>query len=124
MIQSYRDLKVWQVGMDLVEETYRVTRCFPRDEVYALTAQMHRSAVSVPCNVAEGHARQSTREFLQFISIALGSLAELETQLLVAVRLGYVDDSGIRSALSMADSTGKMLRSLQKTLRSKLSPSP
>jgi len=70
MIQSYRDLKVWQVGMDLLEETYRVTRSFPRDEVFALTVQMHRSAVSVPCNVAEGHARQSTREFLQFISIA------------------------------------------------------
>ena len=126
MIQSYQDLKVWQAGMGLVEEVYRITKEFPREEVYGLTSQMRRSAISIPSNVAEGHARQSTREYLHHVSIGLGSLAELETQLLVAARLGDVDEQCARSALSVAEEIGKMLRGLQKSLRAKLSlvPSP
>ena len=124
MILSYRDLKVWQAAMDLVDEVHRLTKGFPREEVYGLSMQMRRAAVSVPSNIAEGHARQSTKEFLQFIAIALGSLAELETQLLIAARLGYLDESRLESPLALADSIGKMLRGLQKSLRRNLVPSP
>jgi four helix bundle protein len=125
MIKSYKDLKVWQLGMGLVEGVYRLTRGFPREEIYGLSAQMRRAAISVPSNVAEGHAR-STREYLHHLSIALGSLAELETQLLVAARFGHVDEQCVRSAVSVAEEIGKMLRGLQKSLRAKLSlvPSP
>jgi four helix bundle protein len=124
MIQSYQDLKVWQAGMDIVVEVYRMTRRFPREEVYGLSAQLRRAAVSLPSNIAEGHARQSTREYLHYTSIALGSLAELETQVLAAIRLDYLDASDAESLLTLADSEGKMLRGLQKSLRNKLAPSP
>jgi four helix bundle protein len=124
MILSYRDLKAWQAAMDLVGEVHRLTKGFPREEVYGISMQMRRAAVSVPSNIAEGHARQSTKEFLQFIAIALGSLAELETQLLIAARLGYLEESRLQSPLELADSVGKMLRGLQKSLRRTLVPSP
>ncbi len=110
--------------MDLVDEVHRLTKGFPREEVYGLSMQMRRAAVSVPSNIAEGHARQSTKEFLQFIAIALGSLAELETQLLIAARLGHLEESHLQSPLKLADSVGKMLRGLQKSLRRNLAPSP
>jgi four helix bundle protein len=110
--------------MEIVGEVYRVTRLFPREEIYGLSAQSRRAAISLPSNISEGHARQSTREYLQHVSIALGSLAELETQILVAVRLGYLDPKGVEPLLALADSLGKMLHGLQKSLRNKLSPSP
>jgi four helix bundle protein len=110
--------------MDLVDEIHRLTKGFPRKEVYGISMQMRRAAVSVPSNIAEGHARQSTKEFLQFIAIALGSLAELETQLLIAARLGYLEESRLQSPLELADSVGKMLRGRQKSLRRNLAPSP
>ena len=122
MIRSYRDLKMWQAGMDLVEQIYGLTRQFPRYEIYGLSQQARRAALSVPSNIAEGHARQSTKEYLQHVSIALGSLAETETQLLAAVRLGYADAADAEPALVLAQSVGKMLRALQKSLRSHLSP--
>ena len=83
-------MQVWREAMDLVEEIYRVSGAFPREEVYGLTSQMRRAAVSVPSNLAEGAARQSDKEFLQFLIIARGSLSELETQVLIAGKLGYV----------------------------------
>ncbi len=89
-IQSYRDLKVWQRSMALAKELYRLTQAFPREELYGLTCQVRRAAVSVPSNIAEGHARKSTREYLNHISIALGSLAEMETQIVLAAELGYL----------------------------------
>jgi four helix bundle protein len=90
--RSYQDLQVWRVGMDMVEEIYRLTQSFPKKEVYALSSQMQRAAVSIPANIAEGHARDSTKEFLHYISIALGSLAELETHLILAGRLSYLEN--------------------------------
>jgi four helix bundle protein len=110
--------------MDLVEETYRLTQSFPKKEVYALSSQMRRAAVSIPANIAEGHARESTKEFLHYISIALGSLAELETHLILAGRLSYLEERDVSTTLSEADELGRMLRGLQKALKSKLAPSP
>jgi len=87
MVRSFRDLDVWRLGLELVEVIYRCTATFPKSETFGLAAQMRRAAVSIPSNIAEGQARKSTKEFLQFISIALGSLAELDTQLELTVRL-------------------------------------
>ena len=79
MVQNYRDLKVWQESMDLTPEVYRLQRKLPKEETYGLGDQIRRAAVSIPANIAEGHARQHTKEFLQYLAIARGSLAELET---------------------------------------------
>jgi four helix bundle protein len=90
-IHDYRDLIVWQKAIDLVEDVYQVTARFPREELYGLTIQLRRAAVSIPSNVAEGHGRASTRDFLHFLSISHGSLKEVETQIIVAERLKYID---------------------------------
>lgn len=94
-MKTHKDLEIWKKGIDLVEDIYRVTKTFPTEEMYGLTSQMRRSSVSIPSNVAEGAARQSTKEFLQFLYIALGSLSEIETQLVIAQRLGYTLDEKI-----------------------------
>ena len=86
-IKSFRDLRVWQAGIELVLAVYELTSKFPRHEVYGLSSQMQRAAVSVPSNIAEGHTRESTKEYLQHLSIAQASLAELETQLEIAKQL-------------------------------------
>src|ERR1039457_3202240 len=86
---SFRDLEVWQLGLDLVQSVYQCTAAFPKSETFGLAAQMRGAAVSIPSNIAEGQARNSTKEFLRFLSYALGSLAELETQLELATRLEY-----------------------------------
>ena len=91
-IHSYRDLKVWQIGLSLVCQIYELTGHFPKSEIYGLTSQIQRAAVSVPSDIAEGHARGSSREFLHFLTISLGSLAELETQLVIALHLKYADN--------------------------------
>ncbi|MBI5934372.1 MAG: four helix bundle protein [Chloroflexi bacterium] len=88
-VRSYRELKVWQKGIELVKLVYGLTQGFPKSEIYGLASQMQRAAVSVPSNIAEGQGRQHTGEFRQFLYIALGSAAELDTQLIVAVELGY-----------------------------------
>jgi four helix bundle protein len=119
-VSSYQQLKVWQLGIQLSKTTYALTRTFPKDELYGLTSQMRRAAVSIPANVAEGHARDSTKEFLHHISIALGSLAELETMLVLAESLGYSDKVAIAALLQNTDEEGKMLRGLQKTLKSRV----
>lgn len=87
----YSGLIAWPKGIDLVEAVYKVSREFPKEEIYGLTAQLRRAAASVPSNIAEGQGRKSTREFLHYLSIAHGSLRELETQLLIAARLSYID---------------------------------
>jgi four helix bundle protein len=119
-VRNYRDLIVWQKGMDLADHVYSLSRRFPREEVYGLTSQIRRCAVSIPSNIAEGHARQSTAEYRNFISIAQGSLAELETQLLLAIRFTYLSEADTNSTLSLATEVSKMLRSL----RQKLVPTP
>jgi four helix bundle protein len=90
-MKSHRDLEVWRRSVDLVTDIYAVTRSFPVDEMYGLTGQMRRAAVSVPSNIAEGAARNSHKEFLRFLSIATGSLAEMETHLLIARNLNYME---------------------------------
>jgi four helix bundle protein len=120
MISGFRDLRVWQTGMDLVEEIYRATETFPRQEMFGLTAQMQRATISVPSNIAEGHTRAYTREYLHHVAIAHGSLAELQTQLELAVRLGYVDTGeGARLAEHTA-SLSRQLNALRTALTKKL----
>ncbi len=117
MIVSYRDLTVWQRAMELVEATYLLSAKLPQMETFGLASQLQRSAVSVPSNIAEGHARDSTKEFLRFVSIALGSLAELETQSLLCIRLKFLTEQDAEKILTLSDEVGKMLRVLQKRLR-------
>jgi four helix bundle protein len=120
-VKHYKDLLVWQKGMTLVKSIYALTAMFPREERYGLTSQLRRAAVSVPSNIADGQARQSTKEFLQFISHAEGSLAELETQLLLSVDLAFVQKNEISAALQEINELQKMLSGLRTKLAS-LSP--
>ena len=90
-IKSYEDLQVWQMAIDLVVECYRATEDFPLDERFGLTGQLRRAAVSIPANIAEGHARSHRREYLNFLSVAQGSAAELNTRLRIAARLGCLE---------------------------------
>jgi four helix bundle protein len=110
--QNYRDLIVWQKSMDLVEHVYRASRRFPKDELYALTSQIRRAAVSIPSNIAEGQGRGSDPELLRFLRIAHGSLRELETQVLIAQRLGYSNDSECNQSMEMAAEVGRLLNGL------------
>src|ERR1700733_10982989 len=116
MVKSFRDLEVWQIGLDLVETVYRCTAEFPKSEIYGLAAQMRRAAVSIPSNIAEGQARSSSKEFLHFLSFSLGSLAELETQLELTARLGY-RATEISIALAQTELLGKKLHRLRTSIR-------
>jgi len=95
VVMTHRDLDVWKNGIELVKKIYILTKDFPKEEIYTLTSQIRRSAISIPSNIAEGAARNSKKEFIQFLYIALGSAAELETQLIVAKELGYIKDLNI-----------------------------
>ena len=119
MVKSFRDLDVWHLGVELAETVYRVTARFPKAELFGLTSQMRRAAVSVPSNIAEGRARDSTREFLHFLAISRGSLAELDTQLELAIRLDY-SDSELDAARFQSEVLGKKLNRLHSSIRSKL----
>jgi four helix bundle protein len=119
-VRSYQDLEVWQRAMELVEEVYRLTRTLPAAERYGMTSQMQRSAISIPANIAEGGARHHTREFLQHLAIAQGSLAELETFLLLTARLNYIEKMELNTAFDLCTQVGRMLHGLQKSLRRKL----
>jgi len=90
--KTHKDLDVWKRSIDLVEDVYGITEGFPQEELYGLTNQLRRAAVSIPSNIAEGAARDSKKEFIQFLHIALSSLSEVETQLVISERLGYLDD--------------------------------
>ncbi len=114
---GYRDLDVWKLSMDWVEAIYRATTTWPSDERFGLTSQVRRAAVSVASNIAEGAARRSTGEFLQFIGMARGSLAEAETQLLIASRLGYLETTQTETLLASADRISRMLVSLAASLK-------
>jgi four helix bundle protein len=122
-IQSHRDLNIWQLGMEIAEAIYELTKSFPPDERFGLTSQMRRAAISIPANIAEGNARSSTKEYLQHLSIAIGSLAELETFMDLSIRLEYRNPSQTAFLLEMIIHERKMLRGLQRSLRSKLSSS-
>ena len=94
-MMTHKDLEIWQRSIELVEGVYKLTRTFPQEELYGLMSQMRRAAISIPSNIAEGAARRSNKEFVQFLYVALGSLSELETQCLIAIRLGYSKDEKI-----------------------------
>jgi four helix bundle protein len=115
---THRDLLVWREAMDLVEVVYRDTATFPNQETFGLTAQMRRAAVSVPSNIAEGAGRNSSGELVQFLGVACGSLAELETQLEVAVRLGYLKPNA--ESVIQSGRVGMLLRTLRKSRRNRV----
>ena len=116
-VNSFRDLRDWQAGMDLVETVYRLSESFPAKEMYGLTNQMRRCAVSIPSNIAEGHTREHSKEYLHHISIAQASLAELQTQLEIAARLKYLSDEELSSAaLDQAVSLSRQLYALRNAL--------
>lgn len=116
-IKSYRDLEVWQKAIDLVVDAYHLTSTFPKDEKYGLTSQIRRASVSVPSNIAEGHSRGYTNEYLHHIAIAQGSLAELETQLEIALRLNYIKHSRLGELLAKTSEIGRILTGLKKSLK-------
>ncbi len=117
-IQSHRDLKVWQKGMDLAQEAYRLAKMLPKAEEYRLTGQWLRAAASVPANIAEGHARGTRKDYANYVNIARGSLAEAETFLLLMVRTGLFDQGQAATALALIDELGRMLTVLRQRLTS------
>jgi len=112
MIKSYRDLIVWQKSMQLVTETYRLTKTFPKDEQYGLTSQIRRSAVSIPSNMAEGYGRKSKNDYARFLQIARGSLYEFQTQLEICLRLDFISNRGFGDICEKSREIEKMLNSL------------
>ena len=119
MVKSYRDLLVWQKGIALTLQIYQLTKTFPREEIYGLTSQMRRCAVSIPSNIAEGAGRLNTQEYKQYLGIARGSSFELQTQLTIARELGFGDAEQLREAESTCDEIGRMLFGVIQTLRAK-----
>jgi four helix bundle protein len=119
-VRSYRQLKVWQLAMDVAAGVYRLSASFPKHELYGLSSQMQRAAVSVPSNIAEGNKRESIKEYLHHLSIAGGSLAEMETQLLLAAKLEYCTSQQVDDLLAQAAEVGKMICGLQRSLKAKL----
>jgi len=118
LIRGFRDLEVWQKAMDLVVEIYRLTRSFPSDERYGLTSQLRRAAVSVPSNIAEGRGRFGLGGFLYHLSVSNGSLGELETQLLISARLGYLDQEN-RAVFDRTAEVHRLLAGMVRALRTK-----
>jgi len=116
-VRSYRDLRVWQAGMDLAEACYVLTKRFPKDELFGMTAQIHRAATSVPANIAEGYGRNSRGEYGQFLRISQGSLKELETHLMLSSRVGLLAPLETKNILEKCDSLGKMLHRLIRALK-------
>ena len=116
-IKCYRDLLVWQRAMDLVEECYRLTGDLPRNEEFGLKSQMRRAAVSIPSNIAEGRSRSHSAEFLHFVSISLGSLAELETQLDLTARLNLLPAESVEIAKRSCEEVGRMLHRIASAIR-------
>lgn len=116
-VRSYKDLVAWQKSMDLVTAVYQASQRFPKEEIFGLVSQIRRAAVSVPSNIAEGHARTSKKEFQYFLSNARGSLAELETQLTIAHQLAYIDETGINQLLDGLGEVGRILNGLLTALK-------
>jgi four helix bundle protein len=115
-LKTYQELIVWQKAMDLVKDVYETSRHFPREEIYGLTSQLRRAAVSVPSNIAEGQGRSTTPDLLRHLSIAYGSLLEIETQILIAVRLSYLTPEKCRDVMNAAAEVGRLLNGLMSSL--------
>ncbi len=118
-LKNYRELIAWQKAMDLVEEVYKDTKNFPREELYALTSQVRRAAVSIPSNIAEGQGRKSTSDFLRYLSIAYGSLREVETQVLIAQRLRYLEERKVGILMDLSAEIGRLLNGLMSSLQNR-----
>ena len=112
MIRGYKELTVWQKAMDLVVEVYRVVKLLPKEETYGLSDQMRRAAISIPSNIAEGQMRNTTRDYINFLYIARGSNAELQTQCLICARIHYFDEKELIKALSLSDEVGRMINAM------------
>ncbi len=115
-MRSYRELVVWQRAMQLTVAVYRCTKLFPREEMYGLTSQLRRAAVSVPSNIAEGYGRNSRREYRHFLAIARGSNMEVQTQLLIAKALSFGSDDQISGAQALSEETGRMIAAMLRRL--------
>jgi four helix bundle protein len=115
-IKNYRDLVAWQKAMDFVEDVYRVTKLFPREEIYGLTNQLRRCSVSIPSNIAEGQGRRTDPEFAHRLSIAHGSVREAETQLMIGARLGYLEPAELERLLANAGEIGRLVTGLRNSI--------
>ena len=113
----YQKLIVWQKAMELAEEIYKLTKSFPKDELYSLCNQLRRAAVSIPSNIAEGQGRQTIKEKKHFFSISRGSTFEVETQLLLSVRIGYLQEETAQKAFQLCDEIGRMIHKLIQNLK-------
>ncbi len=120
---SYKSLKVWQKGVSLAEFIYGITQGFPKEEIYGLTSQIRRAAISIPSNIAEGSSRRSTKEFVRFINIAYGSLSELETQFYLANRLNFIDNEALTLIENQTSELGMMLNGLRQSLNKRINSS-
>ena len=117
-VKSHEDLVVWKMSVEFVTTIYKVTKDFPKSEMYGLTSQIRRSAVSIPSNIAEGAARKTTKEYIQFVYISLGSIAELETQLLIAKNLNYLENTTLSNELKLIKGkTINLINSLNNKLK-------
>ena|SRR5437667_6336301 len=123
-VTSYRDLTVWQRAMDLVDVIYELTKSFPKDERFGLTAQLQRCSVSIPSNIAEGHGREHLGEYVHHLSIANGSLMELETQLLIASRRRYITTGELEPVLELSRVVGRLLAGLVRALKARIPRHP
>ena len=116
-IRNYRDLIAWQRAMDLVETVYHVTRAWPKEEMYGLTNQVRRAATSIPANIAEGQGRTGPKELLHHLSIANGSLCEVETFALISRRLGYIDEQACQQLITQTTEVARLIGGLMKSLQ-------
>lgn len=119
-VEHYSDLKVWQKSMDLAADIYRIVKLLPREELYGLSSQMRRAVVSIPSNIAEGHQRGATRDYIRFLHISQGSVGELETQIILCNKLEYIDIEKTRQLISQCNEVGRMLSGLINNLSLKL----
>jgi four helix bundle protein len=118
-LKSYKDLIVYQKGYNLSLDIYRITKPYPKDEKYGLVSQMRRSAVSIPCNIAEGYSRKNIKEYIQFLYISYGSCSELETLLSLSKDLEYIDDDSFLKLYELQEEVSKLLNGLIKSLLNK-----
>jgi four helix bundle protein len=117
-VKSYKELLIWQKGIRIVIQVYKLTQSFPKDEIYALTSQLKRASVSIPSNIAEGFGRQTDKSFNHFLNISRGSLNEIETQLIIAKELGFIQDENLyNDLLLIIEEESKMINAFAKNLK-------
>ena len=118
-IESYRDLKVWQLGIQLAKVCYQLTKSFPKEELFGLTSQIRRSATSIPANIAEGNGRENTGDYIHFLRISQGSLKELETHLILSHEVQIAAEQTVQPVLQLTEELGRMIRALIRKLQEK-----